>query len=340
MITRFLKKLIFAVVLLYSFNIIAVQFGLIVPINYITIALVTFLDIPAMILLVFSLILIFWIINYRRQEMETDEIITKYFNGEKLSHAYLLKTNDLNKIIKIVKTIFSLKSPNDNINVLIDEGIYPDLKIIEPDGQWIKKEQIINLQSEFKTKSIYNNKRIYIIKNAENLNKSSGNTLLKFLEEPSEDIIALLMTENKNKVLETIVSRCQYIVLDSNKDQDVNDYSEALSICMLLEDKKRLASIDLINKLDNFEDRNEIKKLFQQMLTIYDDCLLNMYEINHNTNLNQDVFDKICKNNTIKSVEAKLNALIFIIDSIDYNLNLKLLVDKLLIMMFGVDWYV
>ncbi len=59
MITRFLKKLIFAVVLLYSFNIIAVQFGLIVPINYITIALVTFLDIPAMILLVFSLILIF-----------------------------------------------------------------------------------------------------------------------------------------------------------------------------------------------------------------------------------------------------------------------------------------
>lgn len=269
--------------------------------------------------------------------METDEIITKYFNGEKLSHAYLLKTNDLNKIIKIVKTIFSLKSPNDNINVLIDEGIYPDLKIIEPDGQWIKKEQIINLQSEFKTKSIYNNKRIYIIKNAENLNKSSGNTLLKFLEEPSEDIIALLMTENKNKVLETIVSRCQYIVLDSNKDQDVNDYSEALSICMLLEDKKRLASIDLINKLDNFEDRNEIKKLFQQMLTIYDDCLLNMYEINHNTNLNQDVFDKICKNNTIKSVEAKLNALIFIIDSIDYNLNLKLLVDKLLIMMFGVD---
>ena len=59
MITKFLKKLVFAVVLLYSFNVIAVKFGLIVPINYITIALVTFLDIPAMILLVFSFILIF-----------------------------------------------------------------------------------------------------------------------------------------------------------------------------------------------------------------------------------------------------------------------------------------
>ena len=59
MIIKILKKIIFAVVLLYSFNLIAVKFGIIVPINYITISLVTLLDIPAMILLVFSLILIF-----------------------------------------------------------------------------------------------------------------------------------------------------------------------------------------------------------------------------------------------------------------------------------------
>lgn len=59
MIAKILKKLIFAVVLLYSFNLIAVNFGIIIPINYITICLVTLLDIPAMVLLVFSFILIF-----------------------------------------------------------------------------------------------------------------------------------------------------------------------------------------------------------------------------------------------------------------------------------------
>ncbi len=59
MIIKFLKKLVFAIVLLYSYNLIAVHFGLIIPINYITIAIVTLLDIPAMVLLVFSLILIF-----------------------------------------------------------------------------------------------------------------------------------------------------------------------------------------------------------------------------------------------------------------------------------------
>jgi len=59
MIIKILRKFIFAVVLLYSFNLIAIKFGIIVPINYITVFLITILDIPAMVLLVFSLILIF-----------------------------------------------------------------------------------------------------------------------------------------------------------------------------------------------------------------------------------------------------------------------------------------
>lgn len=59
MITKILKKMICAIMLLYSFNLIAVKFGIIISINYITIILVTFLDIPAMVLLIFSFILFF-----------------------------------------------------------------------------------------------------------------------------------------------------------------------------------------------------------------------------------------------------------------------------------------
>ena len=59
MIIRILKKIVFAIILLYSFNLIAIKFGIIVPINYITVLLITVLDIPAVVLLIFSLILIF-----------------------------------------------------------------------------------------------------------------------------------------------------------------------------------------------------------------------------------------------------------------------------------------
>ena len=58
------------------------------------------------------------------------------------------------------------------------------MEIIKTEAQSIKKEEILQLKEKFKTKSVYNSKRIYIIEEAEKLNSSSANTLLKFLEEP------------------------------------------------------------------------------------------------------------------------------------------------------------
>ena len=59
MMKKILKKIIFSIILLYSFNVIAVKFCIVVPINYLTIFLITMLDVPAMIMLVFSLIIYF-----------------------------------------------------------------------------------------------------------------------------------------------------------------------------------------------------------------------------------------------------------------------------------------
>jgi len=59
MIIKVIKKIIFALALLYGFNLIAVNFGIIIPINYLTVFLITLLDVPAMVLLVFTLIIVF-----------------------------------------------------------------------------------------------------------------------------------------------------------------------------------------------------------------------------------------------------------------------------------------
>lgn len=59
MMIKILKKIMFAIILLYSFNIIGVKFSIIIPINYITVLMLTVLDIPAMIMLVFSWIIYF-----------------------------------------------------------------------------------------------------------------------------------------------------------------------------------------------------------------------------------------------------------------------------------------
>ncbi|MBQ7137226.1 MAG: hypothetical protein IJO43_04550 [Bacilli bacterium] len=259
-----------------------------------------------------------------------------YFNRDNLRHAYLLETNNFNKVLNIAKHIFNqFNTEVKNLDLMIENGLYPDLKIIEPDGQWIKKEQVYNLKGEFKSKSSFNNKRIYIIKNAENLNKNAANTILKFLEEPEENIVALLITTNKSKVLDTIVSRCQYIVLDSNKEKVKNPTDNSLQLYNILEEHHQRSGLELFKILEGYGDRNSIKEALSELVWIYEQTLLiklGVIELDSNK-----MFDKIVKNNTIEDIQKRINSIIFAVDSLEYNVNLKLLVDKLIISMFGVD---
>lgn len=151
------------------------------------------------------------------------------------SHAYLFETNGCSYANKyILSFVKFLLCPNNKINNsncencnicnTIDQGNYPELKIIEPDGQWIKKEQLIELQQEFNKKAIVGNKKIYIINGADKLNPSSANSILKFLEEPEENIIAILVVDNRYQVMETILSRCQIISLQ--KENKINNSDE------------------------------------------------------------------------------------------------------------------
>ena len=55
-----LKKIIFSLLILYGFNTIGSNFNLIVPINLITVFLITFLGFPALFSLVLLLVIAFW----------------------------------------------------------------------------------------------------------------------------------------------------------------------------------------------------------------------------------------------------------------------------------------
>lgn len=52
MILNILKKIIRGLVILYSFNLIAVKFGMVIPINLFTIGIVSFLDFLGIFLIV------------------------------------------------------------------------------------------------------------------------------------------------------------------------------------------------------------------------------------------------------------------------------------------------
>lgn len=171
------------------------------------------------------------------------DYIDRVIESNKLSHAYLIELSnydDLNYVYDFIKMILcnvkydELKNCNNPIISLIDSGNYPDLYVVSSDTSVINKSLIIDLQKEFSNKSLYDNKRIYIIKEAEKLNGFSANTILKFLEEPEEDIVAFLITDNRYHVLDTILSRCQVLSLKEDFiDIDINDQLVDFLDCVL-----------------------------------------------------------------------------------------------------------
>jgi len=90
-------------------------------------------------------------------------------------------------------------------------GQHPDLHILEPDGAFIKIDQVRELQKELSYRPFEAPKKACIIDGAERLNASSGNALLKTLEEPPGDALMILITPERSAVLQTILSRCQTV---------------------------------------------------------------------------------------------------------------------------------
>ncbi|MBA4537465.1 DNA polymerase III subunit delta' [Bacillus aquiflavi] len=93
----------------------------------------------------------------------------------------------------------------------INSGNHPDVHIVEPEGQSIKKEQIRLLQEEFSKTGLESRKKLYTIVHADKMTINAANSLLKFLEEPHSDTVAILLTEQVQKILPTIHSRCQIV---------------------------------------------------------------------------------------------------------------------------------
>ena len=93
----------------------------------------------------------------------------------------------------------------------IQSGNHPDVHWIQPDGQSIKKDQIEFLQKEFTYSGFESDQKIYILEEADKMTVNAANRLLKFLEEPSRKTLAILLTEQVDAMLDTILSRCQRI---------------------------------------------------------------------------------------------------------------------------------
>lgn len=303
--------------------------------------------------------------DYIVEQEKVVKILKNSIQKNKVSHAYLFETNGYKNqkelalaFAKMLLCPYNYSNNKKCVNCTqcknIDKNIFPEIKIIDTDGLWIKKEQLDVLQKEFSEKSILSNKKIYIINHADRLNKSSANSILKFLEEPEENIIAILTTDNMYQMLDTIISRCQiisfsrknelyeelplnkiknYIVIPEQLTEEMleNIIGQAIEFTNYYE-KNGMDTILKTQKLwhNNFKEKDIILLAINIMILYYQDIL----------NLKLDRSIKIFKNynleelvnkNTVRKLTKKISVLIKTKEKINFNVNSQLLIDKLII---------
>ncbi|WP_100332718.1 DNA polymerase III subunit delta' [Bacillus xiapuensis] len=257
----------------------------------------------------------------------------------------------------------------------IESGNHPDVHYIEPDGLSIKKHQIAFLQQEFSKTAVEASRKIYIIQHADKMTASAANSLLKFLEEPQSDTVAMLLTEQVQRMLPTIISRCQVLTFRplpynqlKNKlmEEDVslpmaslaakltNHFQEALELCheewfaqsrkivLKLYEVLQRDSLEAMVKLQedfngHFKDKQQVNQALDLLLLLFKDIL--SLQMGKETDLAYPDQLALLKNMALQSSAARITeqmtAILEAKRKLDANMNPQLLMEQLVLKLQG-----
>lgn len=306
---------------------------------------------------------------YRDSQKVVYRILKNSLLKNQLSHAYLFESNGngqaYDMAIAFAKAIFCPYKYTNYDNCVnctqclkIDKNEFSEFTIIEPDGMWIKKEQLDVLQKKFETKGIESDKRIYIINHADKMNASAANSILKFLEEPEPNIIAILITDNRYQLLDTIVSRCQIVnfpnVIDKNNMDFITNFRALISNSYIdtieneelkyyIESVVKFVEYLELHKLDTilctdkyfhniFSTKELILFAFDTMILYYKDVIVKKCGIG-NLLFNDFLLslEEVSNMNTDDLLLYKINVLLNLKKNVYVNANTNLLIDRLII---------
>ena len=128
-------------------------------------------------------------------------------NSEPVSDSYIELWRD-----------FLKQNPFPSLNKWLDTlevGNAQGLIFASEAGEIIRKLNLKSFESDFK---------IMIIWLPEKMHSSTANKLLKMIEEPPEKTLFLLVSDDPDKVIPTILSRCQLIRIPVFKTEEIQNY--------------------------------------------------------------------------------------------------------------------
>lgn len=156
---------------------------------------------------------------------KTIKLLDRIVESEKIAGAYLfLGPEGVGKFMLAKDFAMRLAGSDEkvNSNLIIIE---PEIEVVKnvTKKMDIKVETIRELQHKLSLTAHGSGYRAVIINDAERLNKTAQNALLKTLEEPNDRVVLILVSKDEKKLLLTISSRCQKIKFGSVEEQEMHE---------------------------------------------------------------------------------------------------------------------
>lgn len=101
---------------------------------------------------------------------------------------------------------------------------HPDVGLVVPYKRNLRVGAIRELEREAHFRAFEADSRVFIINDAEKMNDSSANALLKTLEEPPPSTHLILISSRPDALLQTILSRCQMIRFSPVTSGDIESH--------------------------------------------------------------------------------------------------------------------
>ncbi len=152
------------------------------------------------------------IVGHKQQK----NILLRALNSQHVAHAYLFEGPDgVGKKMVAMDFVCAQLCQSKNgcgccsACLKVESNNHPDIHLLAAEGQALKIDQIRKLQQDLSLRPMEANGKYCLIDGAEHLTTGAANALLKTLEEPQPGTILILLTNQPDKLLTTILSRCQ-----------------------------------------------------------------------------------------------------------------------------------
>lgn len=155
--------------------------------------------------------------------------------NETISHAYVFEAdNSVDKLTfaqNFIKAVLCQEQGSDACDQCIscrkvDHGNHEDVIYVCAEGNSIKDEVVEEIQGRLKKKPYVGDRNIVIVDNADTMTLRAQNRFLKTLEEPAPGTLILLLSENVENLVKTILSRCVVFHLNANTTEGFLEFRE------------------------------------------------------------------------------------------------------------------